>query len=209
MNNLEQNTVSIFGKVISEPVLSHTAYGEDFYTFDLEVKRLSEAADIVPILISKKLMADIIVGNHVSINGQMRTYNKIENKSRKLMIYVFVVDVTAVEADKVDEYNANKDPNNIVKITGFLCKDPIYRTTPFGREITDLLVAVNRSYHKSDYIPCIAWGRNAKYAKTFKVGQQVEITARFQSREYRKKDESGNMITKCAYELSVLNVVAL
>lgn len=206
MNNLQQNTVSVFGKVISEPVLSHTAYGEDFYTFDLEVKRLSEAADIVPVLISKKLMADVAVGNHIKIDGQMRTYNKIDNKARKLMIYVFVLDIAPMTEE---EANASKDPNNVVKITGFLCKDPIYRTTPFGREISDMLVAVNRSYHKSDYIPCIAWGRNAKYAKSFKTGQQVEITARFQSREYRKKDEAGNMTTKCAYELSVLNVVAL
>lgn len=206
MTNLTQNTVSIIGKVVSEPILSHTVYGEDFYTFDLEVKRLSENADIVPILISKKLMADIIVGNYVTINGQMRTYNKIDNNSRKLMIYVFVVDV---ETMSEDDFNASKDPNNTVKIVGYLCKRPIYRTTPFGREISDLLVAVNRSYHKSDYIPCIAWGRNAKYAKNFEVGQQVEITARFQSREYRKKDENGNAVTKCAYELSVLNIVAL
>lgn len=207
MNNLEiKNTAAIMGKVVSQPVLSHTVYGEDFYTFDLEVQRLSEASDVLPILISKKLMANIIVGQYVTINGQMRTYNKMDNKSRKLMIYVFVVDIQILTED---EFNSSIDPNNSVTITGYLCKSPNYRTTPFGREISDLLVAVNRSYHKSDYIPCIAWGRNAKYAKNFEVGQQVEITARFQSREYRKKDEAGNMIAKTAYELSVLNITAL
>ena len=206
MTNTAQNTITIMGKVLSQPILSHTVYGEDFYTLDLQVDRLSENVDIVPVMISKKLMTGIEVGTCVSIQGQMRTYNKIEGSARKLLIYAFVIDVEIVNED---ELVVSREPNNTVVITGFLCKDPIYRTTPFGREITDLLVAVNRSYHKSDYIPCIAWGRNAKYAKNFSTGQEVEITARFQSREYRKKDEDGNTTTKKAYELSVLNIKAL
>ena len=206
MNNLEQNTVDVRGKVVSEPVLSHTVYGESFYVFDLEVERLSDSVDVIPVLISEKLMTDFAVDTYVKISGQMRTYNKMEGKNRKLLIYVFTRDIESLTAE---EFNANKEPNNLVSLTGFICKEPVYRTTPFGREITDLLVAVNRSYNNSDYIPCIAWGRNAKYTKTFSTGQKVEIIGRFQSREYTKKDENGNIITKQAYELSVLNVRAI
>jgi len=206
MNNLEQNTVEVLGKVVSEPTLSHTVYGESFYVFDLEVNRLSDSVDVIPILISEKLMTDLAINTYVRISGQMRTYNKMEDKSRRLFIYVFTKDITILTAEEV---KSNKGPNNLVSLTGFICKEPSYRTTPFGREITDLLIAVNRSYNNSDYIPCITWGRNAKYANTFSIGQKVEITGRFQSREYTKKDANGDIVTKQAYELSVLNVKAI
>lgn len=206
MNILEHNTIEVLGKVVSTPVLSHTVYEESFYVFDLEVDRLSDSVDVLPVLISEKLMADVAVGTYVKISGQMRTYNKMENKSRRLLIYVFTRDIDVVTEEEVKNY---KLPNNAVTLTGFICKEPVYRTTPFGRVIADLLVAVNRSYSNSDYIPCIAWGRNAKYAKTFSVGQKVEIKGRFQSRDYTKKDADGNVITKKAYELSILNITAL
>lgn len=206
MNILEQNTIEVLGKVVSTPVLSHTVYKEKFYVLDLEVDRLSESVDVLPVLISEKLMADVAVGTYVKITGQMRTYNKMENKSRKLLIYIFTRDIDVVTEEYVKNY---KLPNNDVTLVGFVCKEPVYRTTPFGRVIADLLIAVNRSYSNSDYIPCIAWGRNAKYAKTFEVGQKVEIKGRFQSRDYTKKDADGNVTTKKAYELSILNITAL
>lgn len=206
MSILEQNVAKIIGRVSTEPVLSHTVYGENFYTFDVEVNRLSAADDIVPVLISEKLMKDVTLGAYVSVDGQIRTHNRMIDNSRKLIIYIFTIDITLLSEEA---YATAKTTNNEITIEGFICKKPVYRKTPFGREIADLLVAVNRSYRKSDYIPCIAWGRNAKYAGNFEVGQKVQITARFQSRLYQKKQENGELEDKLAYELSVLNVKAL
>ncbi len=192
MNN---NKVYLMGKIESKPVFSHETFGEEFFEIMLKVPRLSEHCDIIPVTISEKLLdKDIIkVGNEIAIKGQFRSYNKIIDGSSKLVLTVFVREI--VEIDK------NVNPN-IIEIVGYICKNPIYRTTPFKREICDILVAVNRAYNKSDYLPCIAWGRNAKYIKDVEVGTQISIIGRIQSREYQKRVED-NTVTKTAYEISI------
>lgn len=193
---LTNNKVYLCGDIISDPVFSHEIYGEGFYELQLSVPRLSDHRDIIPITISERLLTDkqIVIGNKIAVKGQFRSYNKIfENKSR-LMLTVFVREL--VEPDD------NVNPN-MVELSGFVCKPPIFRITPFNREICDLLLAVNRAYNKSDYLPCIAWGRNARYLKMIEVGEKLVIVGRIQSREYQKRLEDGNEITRTAYEISV------
>lgn len=193
MNN---NRVFLTGKVATEPKLSHETFGEAFYEIDLEVERLSQNIDIIPITISEKLMTGnlIQVGNVISIKGQFRSYNKSDETRSHLMLTVFVREVTTEQKDM---------PTNIIEINGFICKNPIYRTTPFKREICDVLIAVNRAYNKSDYLPCIAWGRNARFIKDATVGDKVSLVGRIQSRVYQKKLEDGNVEDRVAYEVSV------
>ncbi len=193
MNN---NRVFLTGKVATEPKFSHETFGEAFYEIDLEVERLSQNIDIIPITISEKLMTGnlIQVGNVVSIKGQFRSYNKSDDTKSHLMLTVFVREVTTEQKDM---------PTNIIEINGFICKSPIYRTTPFKREICDVLIAVNRAYNKSDYLPCIAWGRNARFIKDAAVGDKVNLVGRIQSRVYQKKLEDGNVEDRVAYEVSV------
>ena len=178
MNN---NRVFLSGIVVSEPVFSHETFGEGFYEVKLSVARLSEHQDILPITVSDKLLKHFQIGKQVSLKSQ-------------LLLNVF--------AREIIENDPSMNPN-IVEINGFICKNPIYRTTPFNREICDCLVAVNRAYNKSDYLPCIAWGRNARYVKDAKVGNRIEIVGRIQSREYQKRLESGEIVNKTAYEISV------
>lgn len=184
------------GKVATEPKFSHETFGEAFYEIDLEVERLSQNIDIIPITISEKLMTGnlIQVGNVISIKGQFRSYNKSDDTKSHLMLTVFVREVTTEQKDM---------PTNIIEINGFICKSPIYRTTPFKREICDVLIAVNRAYNKSDYLPCIAWGRNARFIKDAAVGDKVNLVGRIQSRVYQKKLEDGNVEDRVAYEVSV------
>lgn len=195
-NFLENNRVFLKGEVMEQPKFSHEAYGEGFYELKLKVKRLSDNYDVVPIIISEKLMynKDFDVGKVVSIHGQFRSFNKMEDCKSKLILNVFVRDI--IELD--DSLNPN-----IVELSGFVCKPPVFRMTPFGREICDILVAVNRAYNKSDYLPCIVWGRNARFAKDLIVGQKIDIVGRIQSREYQKKISDFDTVTKTAYEISV------
>lgn len=193
MNN---NKVFLCGKVSSEPEFSHETFGEGFYEIKLSVPRLSEHMDIIPIIVSEKLLAKDVfkLDNTIAIKGQFRSYNKIVDGKSRLMLTVFVREII--------EIDSTMNPN-IIEIEGFVCKPPVYRTTPFKREICDVLVAVNRAYNKSDYLPCIAWGRNARYIKDISVGTKVSIVGRIQSREYQKKYSETEIETKTAYEISV------
>lgn len=197
-NSTENNRVVIAGTVVSAAEFSHEVYDERFYTFMLEVPRLSEACDTVRVTISEKFIAalPIFVGMRVMIKGQFRSYNNFSNVGNKLILTVFVRDIEEI-ADGEGE-NAN-----CIFLNGYICKPPVYRKTPFGREISDILLAVNRAYNKSDYIPCIAWGRNARYAETFNVGDNLIVRGRIQSREYRKKISETETETKTAFEVSV------
>ncbi len=192
---LSNNRVFLCGEITNEPKFSHESFSEAFYEIDLKVKRLSEQFDIIPITISDKLLTkEMEVGTRLAISGQFRSYNKVEDGKSKLMLTVFVREVI--------EYNETMNPN-IIEISGFICKEPTYRTTPFKREICDVLIAVNRAYNKSDYLPCIAWGRNARYVRNLQIGKKVNLVGRIQSREYQKKTESGEILTKIAYEVSI------
>lgn len=197
MNN---NRVFLSGTVESEPKFSHETFGEAFYEIKLLVPRLSNHLDRVPVTVSEKLLAGgkFEIGKYVCVKGQFRSYNKLEENKSKLMLTVFVREV----CDFVEDMNPN-----IIEITGFICKEPTYRTTPFNREICDCLIAVNRAYNKSDYLPCIAWGRNAKYVSELSVGTKVNIVGRIQSREYQKHLDTGETISRIAYEVSINKIL--
>ena len=207
-NYLENNHLVLVGKVTSDKKFSHEIYGESFYIFDLEVARLSGNSDIIPITISERLILEkeLEIGDKVAIEGQFRSYNSYENEKNRLILTVFAKDVIEVEEKPEDEDNemVKKDMvTNEVVLIGYICKKPIYRQTPFGREISDILLAVNRAYNKSDYIPCIAWGRNARFCQNLEVGSQVKVVGRVQSRTYEKKHEDGTVETRVAYEVSI------
>jgi primosomal replication protein N len=201
-NEMINNKLEISGKVSSAPAFYHESYGEKFYTFTIESPRLSESVDEVPVMISEKILGGIKVGDCVTVSGQLRTYNRYEDNHRKLLIFAFARDIKVITEE---EFKAIENPNWI-EITGFICKEPVYRTTPLGREIADLLIAVNRAYKKSDYVPVISWGRNAKYASLFDIGTKVKVTGRIQSRNYEKKIDETNKVSKVAYEVSVTNI---
>ena len=207
----ENNHIILVGKVTSEKRFSHEIYGEKFYIFDLSVPRLSGNADIIPITISERLITDEMLteGNKLLIKGQFRSYNSYENERNKLILTVFAKDVEEVkeveEQEESDIVRKDETTNEVVLI-GFVCKKPIYRQTPFGREIADILLAVNRAYNKSDYIPTIAWGRNARFCQNLEVGAQVKIIGRVQSRQYEKKYEDGTSEMKVAYEVSICSL---
>ena len=213
-NYLENNYLTLVGKVTGEKRFSHEIYGEKFYTFNLSIPRLSGNADIIPITISERLITDEMLteGNKLLIKGQFRSYNSYENERNKLILTVFAKDVEEIKEPEEQEENemVKKDETtNEVVLIGFVCKKPIYRQTPFGREIADLLLAVNRAYNKSDYIPTIAWGRNARFCQNIEVGAQVKIIGRVQSRQYEKKHEDGTVEAKIAYEVSVCSLELL
>lgn len=191
---LNNNKVFLNGVVVEKPTFSHETYGEGFYEVKLSVPRLSEHNDILPVTVSEKFLKDFNLGQPVALKGQFRSFNKLNGEKSSLVLNVF--------AREIIQRDETMNPN-IIEITGFLCKPPVFRTTPFNREICDILVAVNRAYNKSDYLPCIAWGRNARYIKDAPVGKKLEIVGRIQSREYQKKLESGEVITKTAYEISI------
>ena len=196
---IENNQVTIMGEVISDFSYSHEIFGEGFYMVDVRVQRLSESFDIIPIMVSERLLdvnADY-KGMFISVSGQFRSYNRHEERKNRLVLSVF-----AREVEFVDEVEESARTNQIY-LDGFICKEPIFRKTPLGREIADLLLAVNRPYGKSDYIPCICWGRNARYANNFKVGERCAIWGRIQSREYMKKLDEENVEKRVAFEVSV------
>ena len=199
INYQDNNQIKLMGTVVSDKVFSHEVYGEGFYSFDLEVPRLSDTSDIIPIIISERLLININfhVGQKVALEGQYRSYNNVTDNKNKLVLSCF-----AKEIREQTEEDFNKNTNEII-LNGFICKKPIYRTTPFGREIADILLAVNRAYNKSDYIPCIAWGRNARFCQSVEVGQNVKMLGRIQSRLYEKKLEDGNSEIRRAFEVSV------
>jgi len=207
-NYLENNYLTLVGKVTGEKRFSHEIYGERFYIFDLSIARLSGNADIIPVTVSERLINEGMLeeGKKLMVKGQFRSYNSYENEKNKLILTVFAKDVTEVQETENEEENemVSKDTiTNEVVLVGFVCKKPIYRQTPFGREIADLLLAVNRAYNKSDYIPTIAWGRNARFCQNLEVGTQVKIVGRVQSRQYEKKFEDGTSEIRVAYEVSV------
>lgn len=204
-NYLENNNLTLVGKITDEKKFSHEIYGEKFYTFDLSVPRLSGNADMIPITISERLFKDdeIKVGTKVRVKGQFRSYNSYENEKNRLILTVFTKDIEILENQEA-EIIASKDfISNEVELVGYICKPPIYRQTPFGREIADILLAVNRAYNKSDYIPTIAWGRNSRFCQTLEVGDNIRIWGRLQSREYQKKVSDNEIVKKIAYEVSI------
>jgi single-stranded DNA-binding protein len=194
---IESNVVTVYGTVIAKPEFSHEMYGEGFYTVYLEVPRLSDISDMLPVTISERLVLglNIDIGSKLLVEGQLRSYNKYQEGSNKLILTVFARNLKIADQEV-------KNPNQIY-LDGFICKKPVYRTTPFGREITDMLLAVNMPYNKSDYIPCIAWGRNARYSENLKVGDRIRILGRIQSRNYQKKISEEQVITRTAYEVSI------
>lgn len=197
----KNNRVYLSGTVVGEAEFSHEVYGEGFYEMKVSVPRLSGQEDVLPVTISERLIADknLTLGSALNALGQFRSYNKLIDGKSKLLLTVFVRELF----DRAE----GRNPNNIV-LSGYVCKPPVYRTTPFNREIADLLVAVNRSYNKSDYIPCIAWGRNARYVKNLGVGERIALSGRIQSREYQKKLSETEVKVLTAYEVSVSKLAA-
>ena len=209
-NYLENNYLTLVGKVTGEKKFSHEIYGERFYVFNLVIPRLSGNSDIIPITVSERIIKEDTLqeGKKLLVKGQFRSYNSYENEKNRLILTVFAKDIIEIE----EKENENEEENEMVRkdtitnevvLVGYICKKPIYRQTPFGREISDLLLAVNRAYNKSDYIPCIAWGRTARFCQNLEVGSQVKVVGRVQSRSYEKKYEDGTVETRVAYEVSI------
>ncbi len=199
------NFAEVVGKILSMPVLSHQVENENFYEFKIEVERLSKIKDVIPVTISERTLSgkEFDKGQFVKVSGEYRSYNKLAGEKSKLVLHLFAKEIEKVNAGE-EEYI------NEVKLTGFICKTPIYRKTPFNREICDILLAVNRTnYHKSDYVPCILWGRNARFISEQKIGCKVELLGRIQSREYVKAFEDGSSETKTAYEVSCQRIMLL
>ena len=200
----DNNHLILVGKVTSEKRFSHEIYGEKFYIFDLSVPRLSGNADIIPVTISERLLTerDVTIGSKLEVDGQFRSYNSYEQERSRLILTVFAKDIKFLADD--EEIEVSRDTvSNEVTLDGYICKKPIYRKTPFGREISDILLAVNRAYNKSDYIPCIAWGRTARFCENIPIGTEVRVIGRVQSRGYEKKHEDGTVEKRVAYEVSV------
>lgn len=195
----DNNQVTIIGEVVKDFEFSHEVFGEGFYILKVAVKRLSSSSDIIPLMISERLMnvKESYLGRTIEVNGQFRSYNRHEENHNRLVLSVFVREVRLL-----DEYDEEENPNVII-LDGYICKPPVYRKTPLGREIADILLAVNRPYGKSDYIPCICWGRNARFAQRFQVGGHLKIWGRIQSREYQKKISETEYDKRVAFEVSV------
>lgn len=196
---IENNQVTIMGKIATEFSFSHEVFGEGFYMVEVEVKRLSNSEDRIPLMISERLIdvTQDYTGEYIMVHGQFRSYNRHEEQKNRLVLSVFVREISFME----EEPDGTK--TNSIWLDGYICKEPIYRKTPLGREIADLLLAVNRPYGKSDYIPCICWGRNARYASGFEVGEHVQLLGRIQSREYVKRISDTETEKRVAYEVSV------
>ena len=207
-NYSDNNHLLLVGKVTSDKRFSHEIYGEKFYIFDMEVPRLSDTTDIIPVTASERILTDDLlgIGNKLIVKGQFRSYNSYENEKNKLILTVFAKDIIPEESLEEEEKEETKKVSNEVTLLGYICKKPIYRQTPFGREIADILLAVNRAYNKSDYIPSIAWGRNARFSQNLPTGTEVKIVGRVQSRNYEKKHEYGTIENKVAYEVSIASL---
>ena len=196
---IENNQVTVMGEVVSTFTFSHEVFGEGFYIVEVLVKRLSNSCDRIPLMVSERLIdvTQDYTGEFIMASGQFRSYNRHEEQKNRLVLSVFVREISFME----EEPDGSK--TNSILLDGYICKEPIYRKTPLGREIADLLLAVNRPYGKSDYIPCICWGRNARYASGFEVGEHVQVLGRIQSREYVKKLSETETEKRVAYEVSV------
>lgn len=202
MKNAKNNKVTVGGKVVGGLTYSHEVYGEKFYLIHISICRLSSVYDVIPIMVSERLM-DLekdYTDFTILVTGQFRSYNKQEGSRNRLILSVFAREISLLE-DVGEEQNPN-----YISMDGYVCKKPVYRKTPLGREIADVMLAVNRPYGKSDYIPCICWGRNARFAEQFEVGTHVKISGRIQSREYQKKLEDGTIETRTTYEVSASKV---
>ncbi len=199
-NNTQNNYIILSGRIASDFDYSHQVYGEAFYSFTLLSKRLSETYDTLPVTVSERLLIDIEArrGQFVTVTGQLRSYNSYSEGKTHLILTVFAKDI-AINEEKSRDINS-------IQLNGYICKPPVYRTTPFGREIADVLVAVNRAYNKSDYIPIICWGRNARFASNLEVGSNIMLTGRMQSRTYQKKLSDTELVEKTAYEVSVSKI---
>lgn len=202
---IENNKVSVIGEIVSGFTFSHEVFGEGFYLVNIEISRLSEQSDVIPLMISERLINihEDYLGRTVEAVGQFRSYNRHEGLKNRLMLSVFVREITFME--EFTDYTKT----NQIYLDGYICKPPIYRKTPLGREIADLLMAVNRPYGKSDYIPCIAWGRNARFASGFEVGTRIRVWGRVQSREYMKQVSDMEYESRVAYEVSISRVEVL
>lgn len=201
-NRYENNRAVLIGRIATAPVYSHEVYGEGFFMFDMSVSRISENVDTVPVIISERMcdIENINVGDICVVKGQLRSYNHHEENRNRLVLSIFAREFTLAEETE-EATNTNQ-----IFLDGYICKPPVYRETPLGREIADILIAVNRPYGKSDYIPCIVWGRNARYASSLEVGQHIQMEGRIQSRVYAKRDASDNVEYHTAYELSVSRI---
>lgn len=202
---IKNNQVTISGEIASGFNFSHELYGEKFYIVNLKIQRTSGTDDIVPVTVSDRLVdvSEDYIGQFVSVTGQFRSYNKQDGEKKRLVLSVF-----AQEFDLLGE-DVEINNDNHIFLNGYICKEPIYRKTPLGREVADLLIAVNRQYGKSDYIPCICWGRNARYAGNLKVGERCSIEGRIQSRIYIKTLDDGSTEERTAYEVSVSKLEVL
>ncbi|MBQ8592271.1 MAG: single-stranded DNA-binding protein [Lachnospiraceae bacterium] len=202
---IENNQVMIMGEVVGDFSFSHEIFGEGFYMVDVEVARLSDSADVIPVMVSERLLdvTQSYIGRYISVTGQFRSYNRHEERKNRLVLSLFAREIEFMdEKDMILEIEENAKTNQIF-LDGYICKEPIYRKTPLGREIADLLLAVNRPYGKSDYIPCICWGRNARYASGLEVGTRCKVWGRIQSREYMKKIAEEQLEKRIAFEVSV------
>ena len=202
---IENNRVCIIGEIVSEFTFSHEVFGEGFYIANVSVNRLSDMVDVIPLMISERLI-DVTKdyrGMKIEVAGQFRSYNRHEGTKNKLVLSIFVRELRFIEEDEMPE---EQSKSNQIFLDGFVCKPPIYRKTPLGREIADVLVAVNRPYGKSEYIPCIAWGRNARFAGGLEVGSHLQVSGRVQSREYTKKIGEDEVERRVAYEVSVSKI---
>lgn len=198
---MENNIITLMGTVESTPQYSHSVMDENFYSFVLRVPRLSETDDLLPVTFSANIYDENIIkeGARVRVKGQLRSYNKYSETKTRLILTVFAKDINI--SDDTDEENPNE-----IFINGFICKKPVYRKTPFGREITDLIIAVNRAFNRSDYIPAIAWGKNALYCENLEVGSNVMLWGRLQSRNYNKRISESETQIRTAYELSITKI---
>lgn len=194
---LKNNQAVIAGEIISDFEFNHEVFGEGFYFVKLKVSRLSHSSDIIPLLVSEHLIdvKQSHIGQFLEARGQFRSHNKQESDKNRVVLFLFAKEIEMIDSAE------NRNPNEIF-LDGYICKEPVYRTTPLGREIADVLLAVNRAYGKSDYIPCICWGRNARYAGNLTVGSRIQLRGRIQSREYQKRIGEGKVVDKIAYEVS-------
>ncbi len=194
---LKNNQAVIAGEIISDFEFNHEVFGEGFYFVKLKVSRLSHSSDIIPLLVSERLIdvKQSHIGQFLEARGQFRSHNKQEIDKNRVVLFLFAKEIEMIDSAE------NRNPNEIF-LDGYICKEPVYRTTPLGREIADVLLAVNRAYGKSDYIPCICWGRNARYAGNLTVGSRIQLRGRIQSREYQKRIGEGKVVDKIAYEVS-------
>ena len=194
------NRAVLRGMLAELPVFSHENHDKKFFRFLLEVQRLSGAVDILPVIASEEALCamDLSGGSMIEVTGQVRSFNSRAATGRKLIISVYAETVEAVEGEAVND----------VSLTGVICKPPVYRRTPLGREICDIMLAVNRPYRRTDYIPCIFWGKTAALVRQAQVGHTVGLTGRLQSREYIKMLDEGSE-QRTAYEVSAITAQIL